>query len=155
MDPVSAIGLASSILTFVEFSSKLVRGIYDVASSADGATEENTHIGVVMRDLEDVTDAIEVDFKGSSKQEKELIKLASKCAALSRDLQKTLKSVKVQRGNVPWQTIKAGWKTVTKKDKIESMEKRIAKYREELMLRLHMLLMFADLDGDSSSELRN
>ena len=141
MDPVSAIGLASSILTFVEFSSKLVKGIYEVAGSANGVTEENAHIGVVMQDLEDVTDAIEVDFKGSSKQEKDLIKLASKCAVLSRDLQKTLKSVKVQRGNVRWQTIKAAWKTLTKKDKIENMEKTISQYRDELMLRLQMLLM--------------
>jgi hypothetical protein len=142
MDPISAIGLASSILAFVDFSSKLVKGIYQVVGAADGATEENADVNTVMEDLEAVTAAIEVDFKSFSKHEKELARLASKCATLSRDLQKTLRSVKVQQGNVPWQTIKSAWKTVTKKDKIDSMGKRIDQYRAELMLRLQMLLMY-------------
>lgn len=142
MDPISAIGLASSVVAFVDFSSKLVRGIYQVVDSADGATHENSDLNTVMQDLEVVTASIEVDFKWSSKHEKELARLASKCATLSRDLQKTLRSVKLQQGNVPWQTIKAAWKTVTKKDKIESMEKRIDQYRAELMLRLQMLIVY-------------
>ncbi|KAI1881711.1 hypothetical protein JX265_000537 [Neoarthrinium moseri] len=141
MDPISAIGVASSILTFVEFSSKLINGIYEVAGSADGTTEENVHIATVIQDLENVTDAIEVDFKGSSKHEKELVKLANKCAAMSRDLQKILKSIKVKHGNASWQTIKAAWKSVTRKDKIQSLEKRISMYRSELILRLQVLLV--------------
>ncbi|KAI5864372.1 hypothetical protein GGS23DRAFT_496621 [Durotheca rogersii] len=141
MDPISAIGIAAGVLSFIDFAGKLVRGVYEVAGSANGAAEENAHIDTVIQDLKDVTNAIDVDFRGYSKHEKELAKLASQCGTLSRDLRKTLRSLEVQQGNVPWQAIKARWKVITRRDKIESMEKRIDKYRDEIMLRLQMLLV--------------
>ena len=43
MDPISAVGLASAILTFVELSAKLTRGTFEVYKSATGSSEGNLH----------------------------------------------------------------------------------------------------------------
>lgn len=43
MDPVSAIGLASGILTFVEAGLKLVKIAYNIRNSLDGVLDDNTH----------------------------------------------------------------------------------------------------------------
>lgn len=38
MDPLTAIGLASNILSFIDFGVKLTAAAYEVYGSADGAT---------------------------------------------------------------------------------------------------------------------
>ncbi|KAK4666687.1 hypothetical protein QC763_0049540 [Podospora pseudopauciseta] len=41
MDPVTAIGLVSGILTFVPFGTKLVKGIIEIREALDGTLDEN------------------------------------------------------------------------------------------------------------------
>ncbi|KAK0646910.1 hypothetical protein B0T16DRAFT_458790 [Cercophora newfieldiana] len=53
MEAIAGVGFAASILTFIDFSAKLVQGTYEVRRS--GTTGENTHIANVLDDLQDVT----------------------------------------------------------------------------------------------------
>ncbi|KAH0429597.1 hypothetical protein CcaCcLH18_08297 [Colletotrichum camelliae] len=44
MDPVTAIGLVSGILAFIDFSTKLVRGATQIYASKSGTPEDNNTI---------------------------------------------------------------------------------------------------------------
>ena len=49
---MEAVGLASGIITFIDISYKIVRGSYEIYTSATGATTDNVHVGTVAEDLE-------------------------------------------------------------------------------------------------------
>lgn len=98
MDPFSATGVASAIISSVEFSWGLVVGAREIYKSADGTTDEHAHIGKVISDLQDVTYDIEYYKLGNYKHEKSLRRLAFECAALSGELLNILKDLKQTGG---------------------------------------------------------
>ena len=51
LEPLTALSLAASILTFVDFGGKLVKAGYKVYQSADGKTEQNVVLEEVTNDL--------------------------------------------------------------------------------------------------------
>jgi len=140
MDPVTAVGFASSILTFIEFSWNLISGTYEVYKSASGATTENAHISTVLNDLERVTDGLCTDVKGKTKHEKELCKLADKCHNLSQDLAKILKKLQVTEKNSKWQSLKVKWASMRNEKEVASIENRLDRYRSQILLRLNFML---------------
>jgi len=83
MDPITAIGLASSILTFIECATEIVTGTYEVYHSVAGTTDENAHIEAVTEDLHEVTAHLSSNLAGRTKHEKALKDIGSKCEKLS------------------------------------------------------------------------
>ncbi|KAI9373547.1 hypothetical protein BJX61DRAFT_375576 [Aspergillus egyptiacus] len=140
MDPVSAIGLASNMLQFVEFGIRLCDGIHQVANSTTGLTEDNTHISVVAEDLRQATDRLSVSVKGNSRHELGLINLARECQDLSDELSDIFSKLKPTKGDHLWSSVRVAWKSALKQKKIASIEKRLADYRAQIVLRLNLLL---------------
>ncbi|CAJ2509260.1 Uu.00g142860.m01.CDS01 [Anthostomella pinea] len=144
MDPISAVGFASSILTFVEFSSKLVRGTYELYQSSNGTTVENAHIGNVLSDLRGVTDELRNDAEPQDRHENELSKLARNCRDLSDELVELLGRLQLKEKDRRWQTLRVAWLNMTKQKSIESIEKRLGEYRAEIVLRLNLMIWYVD-----------
>lgn len=140
MDPITAIGFAASILTFVEFSCNLVTGTYEVLRSTSGTTAENTDIGNVIDDLHAVTAALKLHQLGQSEHEKALQKLASKCSNLSKELLGLLENLKVKGKNSAWKSLKAKLESVRNEKGISSMETRLNRYRSQILIRLNLML---------------
>jgi len=140
MDPITAVGFASSILTFIGFSWNLVTGTYEVLESVSGTTAENAHIGNVIDDLHAVTAALKSCQLGRSDHEKALRQLASKCANLSKELLSLLENLKVKGKNSAWKSLKAKWESMTKEKDISSMETRLREYRSQILIRLNLML---------------
>lgn len=151
MDPFSAIGAASAILSFVQFSWELVSGAQEIYKSLDGSTVENAHITRVIRDLEDVADGIDSDRIGNSRHEKPLKRLASKCAELSDELLSILEKLKRTDGDSRWSALRAKWDSLRKKDEISSIRERLADLRSGIILRL--TAMFGYVRSQSSFNL--
>lgn len=51
MDPLTALGLASNIVQFVDFASKLISQSHEIYQSADGALEDNVALEHVAKNL--------------------------------------------------------------------------------------------------------
>ncbi|KAL2830898.1 hypothetical protein BDW59DRAFT_140929 [Aspergillus cavernicola] len=51
MDPISAVGFAGTILQFIDFSTKLVEGTYEVYRSANGTTSELIGLPVILSSI--------------------------------------------------------------------------------------------------------
>ncbi|KAI8623513.1 hypothetical protein F5Y19DRAFT_370888 [Xylariaceae sp. FL1651] len=148
MDPISALAFASSIFATIDFSAKVLKGAYGIYMSSSDTTTEAGHVSSVIDDLRAATNAIEIGFRGSSPHEVALTKLAKKSAELSRDIVKTLDSIRVQGNKSKWRTLKASLKSAIKSGKLESLTKTVQDYRSEIILQLNLLLV------DDSSELK-
>ncbi|KAI0113832.1 hypothetical protein F4776DRAFT_332710 [Hypoxylon sp. NC0597] len=138
MDPVTAIGLASSILTFVGFSYSLISGTYEIAKL--GSTTGNDNVELVVKDLNKLTEELRKhELKGTSKHETALTKLALKCEALSGELLALLETLKAKEG-FQWNTVKVALRSMRKKREVADKMAMLTEYRSEVLARLLSLL---------------
>lgn len=139
MDPISAVGFASSVLTFVDFSATLVRGTYELYQS--GTTRDNAHITNVLEDLRQATKELSsrdaLDMK--DQHQRALASLSEKCLQLSEELAAILDDLQIKGKNRKWKSVKSAWMNITKQSTITSMEKKLAEYRTEIILRLNLM----------------
>ena len=142
MDPVTAIGFAASILTFIDFSWNVVTGTYEVYKSTSGATIENASIAAVISDLRGVTESLGTDVDASTKHGKALLQLAKNCSALSDDLSKILKKLQVTGKNKTWQSLKVKLASMRREKEVVSIGRRLDEYRSQIVLRLNLMLKY-------------
>jgi hypothetical protein len=138
MDPITAVGFAASILTFIDFSYQIVCGTYEVIKS--GSTIENAHVSFVTTDLDEITKELSQRPPGYSKHEDALNTLATECQGVSDELRKLLDRVKTKVGSSKWKSIKVALHSMWKKGEIKELENRLGKYRSEVLIRLVLIL---------------
>ena len=51
MDPFTAIGLASNILSFIDFSAQLINGAREIYDSTSGTTEDNKSREAIVSEM--------------------------------------------------------------------------------------------------------
>ncbi|KAK0718642.1 hypothetical protein B0T26DRAFT_626372, partial [Lasiosphaeria miniovina] len=145
MDPLSAVGLASAILNFLDFSWSLVTSAKELHRSGRGTTRENARIGSIVGDLQDyslelsVTGESQTRNRLPSKHEKALRDLAQSCAALSAELEDILGRLRGVK-NSKWQSLRTTWASMRKKSEIASIEARLGQYRAQMNTRLLAML---------------
>ncbi|RKL05832.1 hypothetical protein BFJ71_g2980 [Fusarium oxysporum] len=138
MDPVSAIGLASGILTFVEAGLKLVKIAYNIHNSLDGVLDDNRHCENVTSEVSKA--ALRLEVAGNARltpEQESLSDLAKKCKAASTDLVKALNQVKPkQSSSNPFNLLRYAVKAEIKAKDISELENRLKDYRDQLTLAL-------------------
>lgn len=145
IDPLSAVGLASSIVQFVDFGSKLLLEGYNVYKSEQGASKESLEIeGATIR-LQELSQRLSAPRRGAtSKDEAALYELAVDCRALTQELLNMLEELKVT-GSGPlrsWETVSKTIRRHFKADVIERLQRRLDKARGAIGL--HLLAILAD-----------
>jgi hypothetical protein len=138
MDPITAISLASSIVTFVDFATKIVSGTYEVYRS--GATDDNVHVDTIVEDLTEITAHLSVAIPGKTANEIALKNLAAKCEVVSGKLQAILDSLKVSGDRTMWKSLKVRIKSMRESKDIIELEKQLADYRSQILTRLTVML---------------
>lgn len=160
MDPTTAIGVAAGILQFACFSAKAIATIREVAKA--GSTAGNAHTLLLTKDLQHVAGQLDTTCDlGSSDHalalkeivadcEQSCVKLTELLTALSmgtttlqtaNSKEPTAKARWNLRGRLGFKKIEIGIKSIWKKEEIEELEMRIAKSRDQVMLRLQTLLV--------------
>ncbi|KAG7105208.1 hypothetical protein HYQ44_016520 [Verticillium longisporum] len=142
MDPLSAAGFASSLITFIDFSYKLIYGSVDLYKSAAGATDDNVRISSIVEDLKKITETISTPAPpgDNGPHTRELSRLALECHGVSKELTDILDKLKRREGNKAWRSLEAAWKSMRKSDKVAALENQLATYRMQLLLRLGIIL---------------
>lgn len=141
MDPLSAVGFASSILTFVEFSFKVISGTFEIVRS--GNTAENAHVSVVINDLHRITKNLQQSSAapdGSTHHDDGIDSLASECLSISKELLDLLQKLKMKAGDSKWKSINVSLRSMWAKGDVAYLEKRLDKCRSQMMMRLLLSL---------------
>ncbi|KAF2228710.1 hypothetical protein EV356DRAFT_537856 [Viridothelium virens] len=141
MDPLSAMGVAGNIIAFVEFTSKLVSKAYEIYLSTARMTDEHADLANVIEDVHAVTRRL-----GSSAgpavtdDEAALINLVNKCRKLSEDLIRALERLQTKKPMSKSESFHVAWRAMREKGNLESLEKRIGRYRRQILDRIVVMM---------------
>ncbi|KAM0215043.1 hypothetical protein ACHAQD_008550 [Fusarium lateritium] len=138
MDPVSAVGLGSGILTFVEAGLKLVRIAHGIHTSVDGVLDENRHREDIFLELKQAAIRLETTATpGLTPEQNSLCDLAKKCRETSTELVTVLDKVKPKPSpSNPLKSFRYALKASKRANQIEGLESRLKDYRDQLTLAL-------------------
>jgi hypothetical protein len=142
MDPLTAAGLAGNIITFVDFSTKVLSRARQLYESASGATAENDELESLTKNLKGLADRTrrrpsEIPQKGHFRlnitSETILDNLSQQCIQVADKLLETLDSVKVKGDSRTRKSAVQAVKTVWKQDHIDALQRRLDRISKQLM----------------------
>ena len=137
LDPLTAIGLCGNIVQFVDFCSKVVSKAHRIYRSADGSLTENLDAETISRDLLYLTAKVEAGLRPSPTQEDQALQdLCDGCNDVAQELLIVLGKLKSERKSGKWRSFKQALKYVWSKDRINTLQTRLAMFREELDLHI-------------------
>ena len=140
MEALAAIGLVGNIVQFVDFGGELIAKSVQLYRSYDGALPENVDIDVVTKHLAVLIKKLEDDaiLVGDGA----LQNLSRSCKKAADDLLAALNTVKVKNTQQKWESIRKALRSVWSKEKIRELERRLAKFKEELNLHVVVQLRY-------------
>lgn len=130
MEPLSAVGLAASILQFVEFTAKLINKGNEIRSSIEGTTAENRDLETAARSLVLLTRQISSRFPSQPKTpvDEVIHDLAASCEVIANELISALDKLK-SSDKRKWTGVVDALRTVMAKDNIDNLRDRVEKCR--------------------------
>ncbi|KAM7218002.1 hypothetical protein V8F06_006685 [Rhypophila decipiens] len=140
MDPVTAIGLASGILSFVTFSSKLINGAIKIHNTEDGRLDDNRTLELVVEEMRRLSERLLTwDDSRLACEDNGLRLLARECYNLSKELIAMLKRLKPKDATSKTQSLWSAVKNVIHdKEKVE-LEQKLERCRSQLELQITFL----------------
>lgn len=141
MDPASAVGLASAIVQFVDFTSKLISVTHKLHVSTSGATAEHLELEDLTHNLlqlsEDATPHNVPNTAALSREERALISLGENCREVSDELLRVLQSLRVKGGSQKgWKSFYVALKSVWKEGEIVALQQRLDRIRNVMSTKI-------------------
>ncbi|KAI0549228.1 hypothetical protein F4679DRAFT_584803 [Xylaria curta] len=137
MDPLTAVGLASNVVQFVEFTSDLIQTAVEIHKSSTGCSADVLTLDSLYRQLSNFNDGLSSSSKNahgylngrgneSSKDVPSLHTLSLLCKSDCEKLLSVVDTLKKQNGTTKrWLSFRIALKMMWGRDKIESLEKRL------------------------------
>ncbi|KAL7783452.1 hypothetical protein V8C37DRAFT_413714 [Trichoderma ceciliae] len=129
-DPFAIVGLATSILTLVDFGTKVVSLAKSIREAHDGAIPEAEELDLILHHVRSLSSTLlnSQTAQNLSQDERKVISMAAKCDGLARELSDILETLKVR--DTAWsKTIETGrvvFQAMRKKKTIDSLQARLA-----------------------------
>lgn len=135
MDPLSALSIATSVVQFVDYGTRLLSKARELHISAHGALTENIELEAASERLRTLTMPLQHVARDEA-----LKHICTSCMAVSKELIMKLDNLKVPNGykNKKWKSFRQAFKSVVSKGKIEEIKGRLHSLRMEL--NTHVLL---------------
>ncbi|KAK2775626.1 hypothetical protein CKAH01_03512 [Colletotrichum kahawae] len=135
MDPLTAIGLASNILSFIDFSSNLVRDAAKIYQSASGLPEELEDVAIITGNLESHMGRLSPPAlsPSASPDDKALATLVGNCQKTCGELRQLVERIKGKGVGSRRDSFRVAWRSLRGKGKLEELEKRIEKYQTQIL----------------------
>ncbi|SCV33631.1 related to small s protein [Fusarium fujikuroi] len=144
LDPVTAIGLASSIVAFVDFSAKLVKGSIEIYQASDGTLTENRNSQAVAGAMERFATRLVIQQPSQLfGEEKELVDLAKNCHVVCLKLLNLLGRIKPKDLSSKRQSLWAALKNRFHEGERKELESRLDTYRRQLELHMSFKTMIS------------
>jgi hypothetical protein len=132
METLAIIGLVGNIVQFVDFSGKLISKSAELYRSTEGALAENIDIETATNHLVQLNNKLK-DTAGAT-SDGALENLCTSCGAAAHELLTALDNIKARGEKDKWKSVRKALHSVWSKDKIKELERRLARFREDLNL---------------------
>lgn len=135
MDPVTAVGLASAIISFVPLGVKLLQSAHEIRDSIDGSLDRNKTRKCIMDEMQAVSNRLKPTDQTRIAEQKGLYELAARCYELSQKILNLLNKIspKTPRSFENYRSAIRAWR---KEDEIKDLEKQLKECRDQLLLAL-------------------
>jgi hypothetical protein len=137
-DAFSALGLAGNIITFVDFTWKLLSGAHDIYRSHSGTSEGNELLQIIARDVSSLSNAVLAEQ--SSFEDSNLYGLATETKRVADEVVNALEKLKVQGTKSRWKSLRAALKDVWSREEIENLEQRLSKLQVQVSAHVQHLM---------------
>lgn len=135
MDAITAIGLASNIAQFVEYSFLFLKVAREIAHSPDGKSKSNVEIQEVVRDMNGTLQDINI-----SCSDKTLDALASKCLSTGSKIEAIIKDISRTPGDSLLQIMQKAGKDMLKRKEVQDLVDCLSSIRAQISYHLLVLL---------------
>ena len=149
LDPLTALGVVSSVIQIVDFGCKLVSETQEIYQSASGATRKHVtsleiteDINILYKDLLGQNQS----FPKLSPDDIALEKLVDSCSREAEELIKLLGKLKVPSDATQWESFKKAIKSKRKQGEVKDIETRLLKIQKQINSRLQMMMTYVSLD---------
>jgi hypothetical protein len=145
MDPFSALGLASNVVSFVDFSCKLFSKAREIYSSASGQSQEVEDLTTIAEHIRGLSSRISPVPLPDPREfhvpesDRRLNELAYLCGQAASDLLDALEKVRARAPKSKWESFRAVLVMVMSQEKINSLEERLEKYRRQVIMALEVI----------------
>ncbi len=153
MDPLTAFGLASNVVAFIDFGCSLVSSAVEVYNSVDGTTADTTDLLSVISRLEHLSGEL-VKPALAGERYAGLQKLSQGCHGLSLEFLHILRSLQVAKRGFR-RSLGVAWRAWRKRSDIESIRRRLDEYRNLMLLELNLLFKYVSVDFGVNSRPHN
>ncbi|KAK8021911.1 hypothetical protein PG990_007049 [Apiospora arundinis] len=146
MDPFAAIGLASAIITFIDFGSKIVKISKEIHGSTSGMSNVNADLESLTKSMRELAMELKPSKSPSdlSVSEKGLLEVCHECEDLSAELLKVLDRIKSKTPGTKRSSISAALRHFKKKKNVEELGLRLEKCKSMFQIQLERMIR-ADL----------
>ena len=134
MDPLTIIGLVGNIVQFVDFSGKLISKSTELYHSSEGALAANIGTETATNHLVLLNNKLK--NAAITTGDGALERLCKSCGTVADELLAALDKVKVKGKQDKWKSIRKALRSVWSKEEIMELERRLARFREELNLHI-------------------
>ena len=139
MDPASALGVASAVIAFIEFSTELISGACEIYKSLDGKTDENAHIELIVEDLSRASRSLSIPSStvdgARTAYEKDIIALSTKCQKKCDALYTIFTQLR-PKSKSTWSSFRSAWMSRRKQGDIAGIYSELRDYRSAMLLRM-------------------
>ncbi|KAH6951933.1 hypothetical protein DER45DRAFT_648752 [Fusarium avenaceum] len=149
MDPVTAIGLASAILTFVDIGFKFIRTANEIHNSADGALSANRRIEEISDEADQAAAMLQsMAPSKANKEQKLLFEAAQRCRNTSSELATILNKLKPNQNlRKRLETVKHTLGSIWNEGSIKKLEDQLKNDRHQLTLAMSIFSRAEAADG--------
>ncbi|KAI1411986.1 hypothetical protein F5Y13DRAFT_200321 [Hypoxylon sp. FL1857] len=142
MDALAALGLVGNIITFVDFSWKLVAGARQIYESASEISDNGQSLEVIATSIIELSNAIVTNYAIPD----DLRKLSTECHKVAEDLLEVISQLKRKGKHRRWESFVAALKEVWKHGEIDGLVERLQRLQSQLVVQIQ----FTMLDQQSS-----
>jgi len=141
-------GVAANAMQFIDFGSKVLSASYRLykTGTGDKGLEANRELEVITKSLQKLIEGLESSLReDESKQaltqnELAIRELASGCKDVAEELITAVQKLKIEGKSGKWNSFRTALKALWSEDKIDSIQQRLNKLRQELVV--HILVSF-------------
>lgn len=146
LDPVSALGLAGSLIQVIDFAAKIVSDSRQIFQSAVGTSVDHNRLQIFTQDLYALSISLEKSSSNSYKEclgnVTEIQRLVATTKATANELLKALEDLSVKGPNKRWQSFRQALRSVWKEKQIRDVERRLESCKTQITTRLVATLRY-------------
>lgn len=136
MDPVTALGLVSNVIQFVEYAAKLISGCHDLYRSANGALDDHNALETVSQNLKSLAQDVQPSKRSpnakQSRVEEELQLACEECIKVNQKILELLEKLKVNGPNRKWESFRQILNIMMRQKDVARLEEDLKKIQQRI-----------------------